>query len=154
MKTCRTCGTAKPHSEFYSHPNMRDGRLNDCKTCFRAKMLLNRRNNIDRYLAYDRARAMRPDRIEARMEYARTEKGKAVHAASIRSYRTRFPEKSFAHNVLNSALRDGKITRGPCEVCGNPRTQAHHDDYLKPLEVRWLCSRHHADHHRRQRSNP
>lgn len=42
-----------------------------------------------------------------------------------------------------SALADGRLTRGPCEVCGDPKSNGHHDDYAKPLVVRWLCSRHH-----------
>ena len=40
------------------------------------------------------------------------------------------------------------MTRQPCEVCGNAKAQAHHDDYGKPLDVRWLCTTHHAEWHR------
>jgi hypothetical protein len=44
-------------------------------------------------------------------------------------------------------LKRGKLTRQPCEVCGAV-AQMHHDDYSKPLEVRWLCRGHHLEHHR------
>lgn len=27
------------------------------------------------------------------------------------------------------------------------KANAHHDDYAKPLEVRWLCALHHQRHH-------
>ena len=47
--------------------------------------------------------------------------------------------------VLN-AIRDGKMERLSCEVCG-AKAQAHHDDYSKPLDVRWLCFKHHREHH-------
>lgn len=39
----------------------------------------------------------------------------------------------------------------PCEVCGEIKSQAHHDDYSKPLNIRWLCQAHHSEHHRRER---
>lgn len=45
------------------------------------------------------------------------------------------------------AIRSGKLTRGPCEVCGQTSAEAHHDDYGQPLNVRWLCRAHHRAHH-------
>ena len=48
----------------------------------------------------------------------------------------------------HAALRQGILLYGPCEVCGEINAQAHHDDYSKPLEIRWLCSWHHAEHHK------
>jgi hypothetical protein len=41
--------------------------------------------------------------------------------------------------------------KSPCEVCGNQKAEAHHDDYSKLLEVRWLCDEHHKQHHRKMR---
>lgn len=35
----------------------------------------------------------------------------------------------------------------PCEVCGDPDTDRHHDDYSKPLAIRWLCRQHHISGH-------
>ena len=37
--------------------------------------------------------------------------------------------------------------RQPCERCGDPNADRHHDDYDKPLEVRWLCRSCHIKHH-------
>lgn len=42
------------------------------------------------------------------------------------------------------------LERKPCEVCGATKVEAHHDDYEKPLEVRWLCKQHHSEVHTRQ----
>lgn len=42
----------------------------------------------------------------------------------------------------------GEIVKMPCEVCGEERVHMHHDDYVKPLEVRWLCVVHHGAEHR------
>jgi hypothetical protein len=37
-------------------------------------------------------------------------------------------------------------------VCGaTEHVHGHHDDYQKPLVVRWLCRRHHGEVHRRSR---
>lgn len=50
---------------------------------------------------------------------------------------------------VHRAIRVGTLVRKPCEVCGAAKTDAHHDDYSKPLAVRWLCRRHHQQHHGR-----
>jgi hypothetical protein len=48
---------------------------------------------------------------------------------------------------MTQAIRRGTLTRGPCETCGSEKVEGHHDDYLKPLDVRWLCKKHHMDAH-------
>lgn len=53
-----------------------------------------------------------------------------------------------ARSILNHYLRDNHIDRKPCEVCGNSKTEAHHDDYDKSLEVRWLCFKCHRAYHK------
>lgn len=57
--------------------------------------------------------------------------------------------KGIAWRTVIKSLRIGNIARLPCEVCGAEKVDAHHDDYSKPLEVRWLCRRHHRLHHAR-----
>jgi transposase-like protein len=61
-----------------------------------------------------------------------------------------------AQNLLETAVQQGVIKRRTdCEECGSTgrmkdgrsKVQAHHDDYNKPLEVRWLCQKcHHTWH--------
>lgn len=41
----------------------------------------------------------------------------------------------------------GKIKRRPCIICGNKKTDGHHEDYTKPKEVIWLCRLHHNQYH-------
>lgn len=48
---------------------------------------------------------------------------------------------------MAQAVRKGRLIRRPCELCGNPVVEGHHDDYGKPLDVRWLCHRHHRALH-------
>ena len=54
---------------------------------------------------------------------------------------------SVRHLTLR-AIGTGILIRQPCEVCGLEKVDAHHDDYTKPLEVRWLCRKHHNRHHK------
>jgi uncharacterized OB-fold protein len=72
-----------------------------------------------------------------------------IHRATVQEYRDRNPDKIKAQSSIANAVRDGKILRKPCEKCGNPVSQAHHPDYSKPLEVVWLCVKHHREIHRR-----
>lgn len=51
--------------------------------------------------------------------------------------------------AVRHAVVAGRLVRLPCEVCGEPKSQGHHDDYDKPLDVRWLCRQHHDEHHAR-----
>ncbi|WBU62103.1 hypothetical protein [Paracoccus albus] len=62
-------------------------------------------------------------------------------------WRRRNVPKYTAHLAVQRGLKRGEITRQPCEVCGHPKTDAHHDDYDAPLQVRWLCRQHHTRLH-------
>lgn len=148
-KQCFKCKQARPLTEFYVHPAMGDGRLNKCKECTRADVRANYRSNIGHYREYERARAMLAHRVLARIQYEQTEAGKAAMRRAHLRFIERNPEKRAAHVAVGNAIRSGVLHRCPCEVCGSPNTQAHHDDYGKPLDVRWLCSRHHREHHRK-----
>lgn len=44
--------------------------------------------------------------------------------------------------TLNNALRDGRVKQHECLVCGG-KSEAHHPDYSRPLDVVWLCRAHH-----------
>jgi hypothetical protein len=50
-------------------------------------------------------------------------------------------------NIYKYALSKGELVRGECEVCGNPKVDGHHEDYSRPLDVLWLCRRHHRQLH-------
>ena len=53
-----------------------------------------------------------------------------------------------AHHAVQEAIKRGRIERLPCEVCKNKRSDAHHDDYNNPLDVKWLCRLHHMAVHK------
>ena len=166
MKTCTKCKVEKPKTEFYKHKGAKDGLTYRCKSCAcrnaREWQLANiekaRENQAKWYLANaekhkERARNWRlknPERSkENGVKWVSANREKRNSASS--RYRKRFPEKIIAHRLLNNSIKSGKLKRMPCELCGKPNSQAHHDDYSKPLEVRWLCVRHHQDHHNNER---
>jgi hypothetical protein len=62
-------------------------------------------------------------------------------------------EARIAHRAVAAALKAGTLRRGKCETCGSLRTEAHHDDYSKPLDVRWLCRGDHLRLHAQRRKD-
>jgi hypothetical protein len=57
----------------------------------------------------------------------------------------RYPEKVEARKILAYHVKQGYIKRLPCEICNEKKVQAHHENYSKPLEIRWLCRKHHRE---------
>lgn len=66
------------------------------------------------------------------------------------AWRTRNPQAYWAHAALRSGVKRGLVTPQPCEVCGEPKAEAHHPDYDRPLLVMWLCRPHHKALHKRR----
>jgi hypothetical protein len=58
------------------------------------------------------------------------------------------PRRYLAHLYVEAAKRCGILTPQPCEICGG-KAEAHHPDYNRPGDVRWLCRKHHAQLHAR-----
>lgn len=104
----------------------------NCKECVKARVKLRRRDD-DAVREYDRVRA-------------KLSKRKAASRAAVVKWRKDNPEGYLAHNMVNNAIRDGKMERQLCEICGAV-AHAHHEDYMKPLDVRWLCPLHHQRLH-------
>lgn len=133
-KICFKCGFDKPINDFYKHPQMSDGRLNKCKACTKTDVSKNYLVNVDQYKEYEKKREKDPERKKSKITYQRTT-------------RLNNPEKYQATTMVNNAIRDGRLFKKPCEVCDNLDVHAHHEDYSKPLEVRWLCKDHHMHEH-------
>lgn len=74
---------------------------------------------------------------------------KRYYAQNPRQYPVPRAEKRAQH-IVEYEIRTGRLIPQPCEVCGE-KAEAHHDDYSKPLDVRWLCRIHHCALHVAQR---
>jgi len=63
------------------------------------------------------------------------------------------PVKVGVQKIAQNAKKKGLLIPKPCEMClvEEGKTMIivvmHHDDYSKPLEVRWLCHIHHREVH-------
>lgn len=92
----------------------------------------------------------RKKRIDQTRKYQLTKKGKEVIRLAGINQRKNHPEKQKAREEVRKATKKGIISKLPCEVCGEKNTQAHHDDYSKPLQINWLCKKHHLEKHNRK----
>lgn len=57
-------------------------------------------------------------------------------------------EAARAHALVAAAIRSGQLVPELCKICDDEKTVAHHEDYSKPLEVVWLCRKHHRARHK------
>lgn len=72
-------------------------------------------------------------------------------------YRGGIRASGITHDLVERAIEKGIITRKThCESCGDTgeikdgrtKIQAHHEDYNKPLDIKWLCQRCHHKWHK------
>lgn len=152
MKVCFRCGIPQLLVDFYAHKGMADGRLGKCKSCCKKESNKHRSDNIEKVKAYDRGRGNIPSRVKARKIYQKNNPDKFAEAND--RWIKKNPEKRKAQHIFSNARRYKKIKKTACEICGGwSRVEAHHDDYAKPLEVRWLCKKHHVEADRIRRAN-
>ena len=151
MKTCKKCLESKSFESFYKHSGMRDGFLSICKECTIQRIKRYRKNNIETIREYDRERG----KTEARRKQAK--KYQQKHREEIQKYkiewRKNHPKLAKAHNAVARAIAKKQLIQQPCSVCGILQSEAHHPDYDAPLEVVWLCRKHHSELHNQIRKN-
>lgn len=125
---CKSCQQKKMPGDFYPGVNSR------CRECHKAAMRIRARTN-PAVQEYDRARAKLPNR-------------KASNRRTSKLWRDNHPDAYRAQTMVNNRLRDGKLKKSPCAMCGATKhIHAHHKDYVKPLDITWLCAKcHHRLH--------
>jgi hypothetical protein len=121
MVVCKYCDKEMSEGDFYK------SRPSACKECVKSSVRANYAKNREYYQAYERERFKRPER---RKSLTRAQ----------RRRRKRHPEKARARRVVAYRLQKGTLTPSKCADCGcPPPTEAHHEDYSKPLDIIWLC---------------
>lgn len=114
----------------------------NCGECFKCRRAAYMR---EWYRRPGNAEAQRQSQKESRLR--RIEEVRAYDRA--RGFRVYDEEKVAARRAVKVAVLAGLLVRQPCEVCGDPQTDGHHEDYGRPLDVRWLCRPHHLALHRK-----
>lgn len=127
MKTCIYCHKELPREEFYRNKQTKDGLMKYCKNCDRLYRRKMRKAHPETYKARDKR------------YYARHREEKLQY---LKQWRKSNKHKLDAHALVRQAIRRGVLTKQPC-FCGELQVDAHHEDYAKPLDVHWLCRRHH-----------
>jgi hypothetical protein len=134
-KVCKQCGEQKELTEYYRRSATADGYFGKCKICVNGDAKARRQDpsRRDRVLEKDR---------EA---HARYRKAHPIRIAErVKNYRRGNKEKVRAWNAVAWNLE----SPGACSDCNSTsHVHAHHDDYSKPLDVRWLCAVCHKQHH-------
>lgn len=119
---CCGCKEWISRDGYYHYPQMWNGITSRCKKCHRKSVVRTRdpKNTARINKAY----------------YARLKE--------------RHPERIATWYAVSNAIRDGKLKRGLCEVCGIIG-EAHHEDYFKTFDIRWFCREHHYLFHMEKR---
>ena len=155
QRICKVCKEVKCISKF-------DGSRKTCKECMKIwRKKYNKRNKekIADYYKIHHAQHREEDNTRNRdwiknnperlKKYRSQTHIKKIMNDACKKWYENNREKRLTYFKVQYALRSGRIQKQSCEVCGNPKADAHHDDYTKPLQIRWLCRRHHKEYHRK-----
>ena len=151
MRSCVCCLKVKNLSDFGSTKAFKSGLDSSCRDCRLEKVRSYRatpngraksRGTVERYHKSPKGRA-------AKRRYEETENGREKRREHASVHREKHPVKIRARLIAHYAEKCGKIERKPCGVCSDAKTEAHHIDYSRPLDVVWLCKTHHDVAHDR-----
>ncbi len=142
-KRCSRCGQEKPLDQFWVRNGVPDGRSYDCKECChkrkRKHYVKNRETELVRSAANEEKRCLldpvyREKRRKWRISSELKRKARLIYIA-------KFPERIRAQQLVQYAVRCGKLLRPDCCArCGKEcKPEGSHDDYSKPYNVEWLC---------------
>lgn len=141
MRRCYRCQKEKELTDFYKSKSKKLGRAYCCKECDKAE----KRETWEK----------EPEKLKARMKWFYT-KNQADRIKKVIAYRKKDGRAQVRYKATvaaNSLIRSGTIPKLPCETCKTTqKLQAHHDDYTKPLSVRWLCIKHHREWHMKNKA--
>ena len=140
MKKCFKCRRSLPLENFYKHSQMADGHLNKCIDCIKNDVRL----RVEKLKKTDPNWIIK-ERSRCRTKYQKYKykPNRESHNIASKKWSINNIEKKKIHAMVYKAVQNGQIIKPlKCEGCGNTKgkLEAHHEDYNKPLEVKWLCA--------------
>jgi len=133
-KRCPRCSEIKPIEEFGRDKTKCSGRTSHCKKCKYEHE--KKYKQTDKYKIGKKQRRNNP-------EIREKEREKRQILRKINHQKIR------AREIARKKVIQGIIKKQPCEVCSEEKVEMHHIDYSKPLEVVFLCFKHHTELHRK-----
>lgn len=132
LKRCSLCKESLPVSSFGLCSAKPDKLQAYCRPCYTIK---------------SKARWVRTFEHQSnqRKAWRAKNKQKVVAYADKQTKKDRL--KVRVRQAVQRKIRRGEIERLPCSVCGDPNSQAHHEDYSKPFDIVFLCPKHHSERH-------
>jgi len=140
IRTCRKCGVIGTIPIFY-----KTRKVVVCRNCDNLRKREARKADPSKGReANKRWRYANPKKFLAQRQRYR-KKYAAKKAEQTKEYRKKYPEREYAYNVVEYALEKGRMQRPKeCSMCQREaKLCAHHDDYSKPLDIKWVCGRCH-----------
>lgn len=127
---CSKCKQWLPETTFFSNKGSYNHLSSQCKKCHYETCIKTKDPDNARRISRECQRRFRQTNPEKYRERRR-----------LQSLNEPKNERTKARQKLNNAVISGRIIRPTnCSQCGKLRKiTAHHDDYSKPFEVRWLC---------------
>lgn len=164
-KKCNKCLDNKSIAYFYKQKCGLYGRTGECKDCRRLRSRkwnsenkekksetgkkwhqLNKRNRKE---YNEKWRKQNPEYFR---EYYK--QNRQIRLDSNKRFRLRHPERYEAYKKYRYAIKSGKLKKSTqCQMCGEKeiKIHGHHVDYMKPLEVIWVCLECHKQIHKRKK---
>lgn len=132
---CTRCKVEKPFEDFNKDKSRSSGYSYTCRICASKSGRAYYVNNTEKVLQ------------NSKNVY---QAGKERILQRTQDYAEDNPEKRKAKSMIRHALNMGRIIRPDnCSSCSTACIpDGHHDDYSKPLVVRWLCRSCHVNHHK------
>ena len=147
-KPCTKCGEVKTLENYGLKVSNKKDRRAECNEC-RKKYRVQNRQQIS-----VKTNAWRKAHWEQYLEKSRLRRRSKTkeqrHDEYMRSVEKHGRKKLNARRSVAYHVGKGNLKRLPCQVCGSQRSQAHHEDYDRRLDVIWLCAQCHADRHRKK----